>query len=540
MFQLDKTIANHYGEAPLILIAEDDPSQRLLLKTVLEKEGYRILEAQNGVEALSIFQQHKPGMVLLDAVMPEMDGFEACRQIRELEGGEDILILMITALHDENSVRHSFEVGADDFITKPIFWSVLTGRVGYLLKAKITEMHHKKAEEQFMHTQKLEVVGNLTEGISHHFNNLLVTILGYTEMLLNGYAKDDEEKQTRYLQAVYTASKQASELIAQMQAFSGGGKSVSKPLKLKLLLEEVMGMLGPTLPSSIELHLMFEDNLPLVKIDPVQFNQIMMNMIINARDAMENSGHLYIELKRLTVNNMECVSCHQSFKGDFLELMIRDTGQGIDKAKIKRIFEPYYTTRSIGQGSGMGLSVVHGIMHNHDGHILVDVDPGRSTEFKLLFPVVDAEQLLSEETSAEAEISSEKISAARILLVDDEAAVGSFEMEFLEINGYQVTYFMDPNEAIIAISKNPEAYDLVITDKIMPHIDGLELAGAITAIRPDLPVILCTGNRSALPDINLECVGIRALLGKPIEGSSLLRTVESVLLKSQSDKDKQT
>jgi len=536
MFELDKTIASHHEEVPLILIAEDDPSQRLLLKTVLEKEGYKLLEAQNGIEALSMFRQQKPGMVLLDAVMPEMDGFEACRQIRELEEGGDVLILMLTALHDEYSVRHSFEVGADDFITKPIFWSVLTGRVKYLLRAKITEKHHKKAEEQFMHTQKLEVVGNLTEGISHHFNNLLVTILGYTEMLLNGYARDDEEKQTRYLQAVYTASKQASELIAQMQAFSGGGKSVAKPLKLKLLLEEVMGMLSPTLPSSIELHLTLADNLPLVKIDPVQFNQVMMNMIINARDAMENSGNLYIELKQLTVNNTECVSCHQSFKGDFLELVIKDTGQGIDKAKIKRIFEPYYTTRSIGQGSGMGLSVVHGIMHNHDGHILVNVEPGRSTEFKLLFPVVDAEQLPSEEAIGEVEISSEKISGARILLVDDEVAVGNFESEYLEIQGYQVTYFMDPSEAIIAISKNPEAYDLVITDKIMPHIDGLELAGAITAIRPDLPVILCTGNRSALPDINLECVGIRALLGKPIEGSALLRAVENVLVKSKNDK----
>ena len=468
----------------------------------------------------------------------DMDGFEACRKIRELEEGGDVLILMLTALHDEHSVRLSFEVGADDFITKPIFWSVLTGRVRYLLKAKITEMHHKKAEEQFMHTQKLEVVGNLTEGISHHFNNLLVTILGYTEMLLNGYAKDDEEKQTRYLQEVYTASKRASELIAQMQAFSDGGKSESKPLKLKILTEEVMGVLRPTLPSSIKLHQSLEEDLPLVNLDPVQFYQILMNLIINARDAMENSGDLYIELKRETVAKMECISCHQSFAGDFLELLIRDTGKGIDKTMIRRIFEPYYTTRSVGEGSGMGLSVVHGIMHNHGGHIQVEVEPGLGTVFRLLFPVADAEQLSHGETSDEVEASNEVLANARILVVDDDDAVGNFEMEYLKSNGYPVTYIMDPDEALVSITKNPEAFDLVITDKFMPHIDGLELAGAIAAIRPDLPVILCTVDKNILPDINLECVGIREFLVKPVKGSDLLATVKRVLVKSQTDKEK--
>jgi len=539
MFPLGQKSVNHDDQqAQLILIAEDDPAQRLILKTVLEKEGYRILEASNGIEALSLYKKYSPQMVLLDAVMPELDGFEACRQIRALEGGREVLILMLTALTDDESVRHSFEVGAADFITKPICWSALTGRVKYLLQVKIAERRLKQTEDQLLHSQKLEVVGNLTEGISHHFNNLLVTIVGYTEMLLNGYAKDDEEKQTRYLQEVYTASLKASELIAQMQFFSDGGESESKPLMLNQLLEDVMGILRSTLPSSIELHMQQEDNLPEVKTDAGLFHQIMMNMVINARDAMKSSGDLYIELKRVDISNAECSSCHQSFQGDYLELMIRDTGAGIDKAKIKRIFEPYYTTQPIGQGSGMGLSVVHGIMHNHAGHIQVDVEPGQYTAFKLYFPVADAEQLPSDEANDKPENFSELISNARILLVDDEEAVVNFEMEFLNVNGYQVTYFVDPDDAIVAITKAPEAYDLVITDKVMPHIDGLELAGAITAIRPDLPVILCTGNKNLLPDINLECVGVRALLTKPIKGSDLLSAVEKVLIKSRSEKVK--
>jgi len=539
MFPLDQKSINHDDlQAQLILIAEDDPPQRLILKTVLEKEGYRILEASNGIEALSLYKKYSPQMVLLDAIMPELDGFEVCRQIRALEGGREVPMLMLTALNDDESVRRSFEVGADDFITKPVYWSALTGRVRHLLQVKIAEGHLKQSEDKFLHTQKMEVVGNLTEGISHHFNNLLVTIVGYTEMLLNGFAKDDEEKQTRYLQEVYTASLKASELIAQMQFFSDGSESEFKPLMLNELLEDVMGILRSTLPSSIELHMQQEDNLPEVKTDAGLFHQIIMNMVINARDAMKSSGDLYIELKRVDISHAECSSCHQSFQGDYLELMIRDTGAGIDKAKIKRIFEPYYTTQPVGQGSGMGLSVVHGIMHNHAGHIQVDVEPGQYTAFKLYFPVAGAEQLSSDEVNDKPENFSELISNARILLVDDEEAVGNFEMEFFKANGYQVTYFDDPDDAILAITKTPEAYDLVITDKIMPHIDGLELAGAITAIRPDLPVILCTGNKNLLPDINLECIGVRALLAKPVKGSDLLSAVERVLIKARSEKVK--
>jgi len=534
MFPIDQKLFNQNDlHAQLILIAEDDPAQRLILKTVLEKEGYRILEANNGLEAISQYKKYNPQMVLLDAVMPELDGFEACRQIRALEGGRDVLILMITALTDDESVRHSFEVGAADFISKPICWSALTGRVKHLLQIKIVERYLKQTEDKYLHTQKLEVVGNLTEGISHHFNNLLVTIVGYTEMLLNGYAKDDEAKQTRYLQEVHTASLKASELIAQMQFFSDGGENESKPLMLNELLEDVMGILRTTLPSSIELHMQQEENLPEVKTDAGLFHQIMMNMVINARDAMESSGDLYIALKRVDISNAECASCHQSFQGDYVELMIRDTGVGIAEDKIKRIFEPYYTTQPIGQGSGMGLSVVHGIMHNHSGHIQVDTVPGQQTTFKLYFPVAGTELSATDEVNDKSEHHSEVITNARILLVDDEEAVGNFEVEFFKANGYQVTYFVNPDDAIVAITKTPEAYDLVITDKIMPHIDGLELASAITAIRPDLPIILCTGNKNLLSDVNLERVGIRALITKPARGSDLLSAVERVLKNHQ-------
>lgn len=533
MSQLDKEMQSSNNlSSNSILVVDDDPAQRLILKTALENKGYSVLEASSGEAAISIFEQQHPVMVLLDAVMPAMDGFETCRRIRSLEEGKDTLILMLTSLNDDESVNQAFDAGAVDFITKPIYWSVLFGRVGYLLKAKTNEKHIRQIEDKVRHAHKMESIGHLSNGMSHNFNNILGTVLGYTELLQNFYIKDEKSKQAQYLQQIYTSAKRASDLVSQMQMFTSKGISHPEVLMPSVLLDETIKMLRPSLPASIELHLQVEDNLPAMEIDPVQFQQMVLNLLINARDAMSDKGRIDIGLQKSEFRGLHCASCHYEINGEFIELVIRDTGTGIADYMLKKIFDPYYSGKPFGEASGMGLSVVHGIVHEYAGHILLETDPVQGTTFRILFPAASVElAIVEKENKIEDDEYLEASSASHILVVDDEQAIGAYEVEFLKTHGYNATYMSDPVKAIEAVTASPGEYDLVLTDKTMPGLDGMELAGAIMAVRADLPIILCTGYSASLPAIDLECIGIRAKLNKPVDGKELLRTIKTLLNK---------
>ena len=534
MPQLDRDIQpSNTSNSALILVVDDDPAQSLILKKKLESKGYRVLEANTGKDAISIFEQQHPIMILLDAVMLDMDGFETCRRIRSLETGKDTIILMLTGLNDDESVKHAFDAGADEFITKPLYWSVLIGRVGYLLQAKTSKQKLRRLEEQLHQAQKMEAIGNLTNGIAHNFNNILTSIMGYTKLLQNIYIDDEKGKAASYLQQINKASKRAHDVISQMQAFTSKGIGNPEVLELTKLLEEAIRMLLPTLPASIEFHLIIQKDIPPVKIDPVQFQQIIMNMLLNARDAMDDKGCIDIELQKTKIRELHCASCHHEINGEFVELIIRDTGTGIEGSILRKMFDPYYTSKPFGETSGMGLSAVHGIVHEYEGHILVDTALEQGAVFKILFPVVDFDLSITKKAvEIEEDECFESGSSQHILVVDDEEMVGVYEVELLQINGYKATFMNDPQKAIDTVRARPEKYDLVLTDKTMPGLDGLELAGAIMAIREDLPIILCTGYSGALPDIDLKCIGIRAQLDKPVEGKVLLQTIKTVLEKA--------
>lgn len=261
----------------------------------------------------------------------------------------------------------------------------LTATLHDITERKQAEQNQIKLQHQLQQAQKMEAIGQLTGGIAHDFNNILGAIMGYTELVKEKTRDIGDEKMKRHVDEIYKSSERARDLVARMLSFSRESQSGSKPMSITPIIKETLSMLDSTLLDSIGIHTDFEENLPAVVSNPIQLHQLVMNICSNARDAMDGIGQLDISLKQMQFDETQCASCHSDFKGKYVVLSIQDSGDGIDDQVLERIFDPFYTTKGVGKGTGMGLSMVHGIMHEHGGHILVE-SSSDGTTFHLLFP----------------------------------------------------------------------------------------------------------------------------------------------------------
>uniref|UniRef100_UPI003593213B hybrid sensor histidine kinase/response regulator n=1 Tax=Thiocapsa sp. TaxID=2024551 RepID=UPI003593213B len=304
-----------------------------------------------------------------------------------------------------------------------------------------------------------------------------------------------------------------------------------RPLDLAPLVRETLRLLGATLAAEVEIDTHLPPGLPPANLDPVQVEQILVNLCINARDAMSGSGRLEIGLDREHLGGTVCSSCRQKVRGDYLVLKVKDTGCGIDPLHLDRLFEPFFTTKPSGQGSGMGLAVVHGIVHEYGGHLCVESTPGEGTLFRVLFPpistddtrVPDARSTNPDPTPAPGRLQG------HILLVDDDDLAGGLMLDLLEDRGLDVVLVMNGEEALAALSTTTEPFDLVITDQAMPRMTGLELVRRIRPTHPDLPIILYTGNADARDAEEVEAAGVRALVRKPVDVAALGELLRDLL-----------
>jgi len=423
--------------------------------------------------------------------------------------------------------RKDGSVYLEEEIITPVLNS--SGKIGHFVAIKRDISERKQLQRQLQQSQKMEAIGQLTGGIAHDFNNMLASIMGYTELAREGLAQYKNGKIEGYLSEVYKSGQRARDLVAQMLAFSRGGEGDLKPLALSPLIRESLKMIGATLPSSIEIDLRLDDEDLTVMTNPVQLHQLVMNLCINSRDAMQGKGHITIGLRRANDVATECRSCHERVRGDYIELFVGDTGGGIRPEQLDRIFDPFYTTKDVGKGTGMGLSMVHGIMHDHGGHIVVETEPGKNTTFALLFPVMDARGDTVNEACSNAYTSSFKNLDGNILIVDDEVSVGRFIGELLQGCGYYVTVETDSRSALSIFKLDPAAFDLVVTDQTMPGMTGEELAQEVMAIRPEIPVVLCTGYSDHIDEARARSLGISGYVNKPIETDKFLGLVASQL-----------
>jgi PAS domain S-box-containing protein len=390
-------------------------------------------------------------------------------------------------------------------------------------------------EAQLRQAQKMEAIGHLTGGIAHDFNNILTSIVGYTVLAQGRQAVLEDMKLTKYLDQIYRSGERAQELIQQMLTFSRGQRGEPRPLSLPPLIKESLKLLHSTLPSSIEFHTEFEADGGPVMLDPIQLEQVLMNLCINARDAMDGHGTIAIAVRNQRRLDTVCASCRQNLMGDFVEFAVSDTGIGIAPEVLDRIFEPFFTTKEVGKGSGMGLATVHGIIHEHGGHLVVKTAPGQGAAFSVLLPPVeqplaDAEELEPDQSTVSAASGGVR---GHVLVVDDEASVAEFMAELLESRGLKVTVSNASPKAYELLRRDPQTFDLVVTDQIMPKMTGLELARKLCELRPHLPVILYTGRGDEIIEDTIKACGIRGVLKKPIEIEALFELIRELLSQPQ-------
>jgi len=401
--------------------------------------------------------------------------------------------------------------------------------------ALAAEKKQRDLELQLLQAQKMEALGQLTGGIAHDFNNILASILGYTDLAQSLNPPVDMNKLHDYLQQVYRAGERARDLIAQMLTFSRRsttGELTAVPLVP--VVKEASKMLRPMLSKSISLDVI--NNVKpeqTVNSDPVQLHQLIVNLCVNARDAIGDKGKIEIEINKLSVEDKVCSSCHQPFSGDYVCIEVRDNGSGMDPEVVSQIFEPFFTTKDVGKGTGMGLSTVHGIVHNHEGHIGVHSRPGNGTEFDIYLPAVLSGTAIKD-IAGQAQVGEINGRHRRILVVDDEESIAELIREQLSQYNFDVTYFNDGASALAHFLGDVDRYDLVITDQAMPNLLGSEMARQMLNVRPDLPVILCTGYHDPAQKMELESLHLSAHLTKPVSADILVKTVDEALAGNES------
>ena len=384
-------------------------------------------------------------------------------------------------------------------------------------------------EAQVRQSQKLEALGILAGGIAHDFNNILGIIIGYADL-----AKADVPPGTqleRDLQNVMTASNRAKELVKQILAFSRQARVERLPLKLPPFIREGLKMLRSSLPATIKIVEDIDMDVGIILADPTQVHQILMNLCTNAYHAMEEKGGaLTVGLKE-TVIPADNPKLPEHMHGrQYVELAVSDTGSGIPEDMIEQIFDPFFSTKEVGKGTGMGLSIIHGIITEYSGAITVDSVPGEGSTFRVYFPVIKKSVLPAKEVEEYVPTGNEKI-----LFIDDEKLLTDMSANMLEKLGYQVTTRQNGIEGFEAFKSAPEDFDLIITDQIMPEMTGTELAEQILRIRPDMPIILCTGYSNVLDNSTVKAMGIRELALKPVTHGDLAGLIRKVLDNAKSD-----
>jgi nitrogen-specific signal transduction histidine kinase/ActR/RegA family two-component response regulator len=385
----------------------------------------------------------------------------------------------------------------------------------------------KQLEDQLRQAQKMEAIGTLAGGIAHDFNNILAAIMGHTELALMQLAEKNQAE--RCLSEVLRASDRAKDLVSQILSFSRYSDSELKPLQISIVIKEALRLIRSTLPTTIQINRAIQDQNSIIVGNATQIHQIMMNLCTNAAHAMKGKdGSLTVALKSVDVgiDDLAESACYPTGLGPgrYVLLTVSDTGHGIPKHLISRIFDPYFTTKDKGVGTGLGLAVVHGIVQNHGGIIEVESSDGQGTNFYIYLPRVESE--IKDEVKTLQAIPD---GHENILYVDDDATLAELGGKLLTTLGYRVTTETDPHHALEMFLEQPQAFDLIITDLIMPGLTGEALAAEILKYSPRMPIIVCTGFRERLSEDQLSQSGIKGILYKPITIHHLAQVIRQVL-----------
>ncbi len=531
---------------PRVLVVDDDEHNLLAISTVLEDIG-EVVVARSGEEALRHLLKGQFAVILLDVYMPGMDGYETARIIREREQTKRIPIVFLSAVNKENEhLIRGYSMGAVDYVFKPVDPIVLRSKVAVFvdLFAKTMEIERKaqqeqallddnlranaerlkaeqdlrRAEAQLFHVQKMDAIGKLTGGIAHDFNNLLAAVIGGLRLIerrttLPGPAQE-------VLDMTKRAAEQGTELVRRLLAFARRQQLQPTQIEISTLAKSVTGLLGPTLGGRHQLEWRIGEPLWNAYADPAQLELALMNLIINARDAMSEGGTILVTAENRTLGRGKSDDLD---KGDYVVLTVADTGCGIANDMIEKVLEPFFTTKDVGKGTGLGLSMVYGFARQSGGTFRLNSEVGEGTSAEIWLPKSNAP---AEEQAAPIPLPVKSGRPLRVLLVDDHDEVRAATLGMLEDLGHSVADAASGADALQLLDGQLADWDLLITDYAMPHTSGTELVEAARRLRPGLPSLIITGYADS------ETIGDRpddvAILAKPFSLEQLSHMIAIV------------
>jgi DNA-binding response OmpR family regulator len=545
-----------------IMIIDDKTEHLDYLDRLLSRFGFEIMAASDGGTALNMVRERLPDIILLDVIMPEMDGFEVCRRLKADSDAKDIPVILMTDLSESVNKITGIELGAADYITKPFQEEEVLTRIKnhFVMRQlqiqlkqtrqslkdssgvknleleksyehlKLELAEQKRMEKILKQAQKMEAVSTLSRGIAHDFNNILSIILGYTELALleklpKGSAVGD------CLEKINTAAIRARELVQNLLTFCRETEQEKTRIKITPILKYILKQLKTDLPPEIRIRQDIKEEKGTVLADPARIHQLILNLCHNAVQAMASGGGtLYVTLRQTFLDPDKAERFPNLVSGDFISLMVQDTGPGMDPETLDRIFDPYFTTKEPGEGKGLGMSVAHGIVTGLGGAIQVDSRPDRGSSVEVLLPCK-----LTLRTAPDTLPGSPlPTGAGTVLFVDDEPSLVEFGTMVLEKAGYKVEGLTGSKEALETVQADPAKFDLVVTDHIMPFMHGMELARKINTIRNDLPILLCTGTKSDELVEQAKEAGVAEVLQKPVPMKTLITTINQILNKKRS------
>ncbi|MFZ5570784.1 MAG: PAS domain S-box protein [Thermodesulfobacteriota bacterium] len=485
--------------------------------------GFRIMTANEAYcRMLGYPEEELIGKHLQDITHPEVLEENIRNQIRLGAGEIDHFRMEKRFIHKQGHTIHGV-LDANlirDAAGRPLYF--LGSVVDITDRIQAAEMQ-EKLQDRLQQAQKMEAIGTLAGGIAHDFNNILFPLLGFTEMLQEDLPAGSPLHAN--VREILQAIMRARDLVQQILAFSRQSELEIRPIRLQPVLKEALKLLQATIPKTIRFSQTIDAACGMVLCDPTQVHQIIMNLATNAYHAMEETGgELRVELRQVRVEKRDPETGGIP-PGDYARLTVADTGAGIPGEILDKVFDPYFTTKAQHKGTGLGLSVVHGIVTRCHGEVRIASPPGRGTTVTVYLPVMAT----APETDAEAEVKPAPGGTERLLLVDDEPAIVRMEQQMLERLGYHVTARTGSVEALTAFKEAPRAFDLVITDMTMPNMTGIQLTAEIKAIRPDMPVIICTGFSDQLNEEKCRLSGIAAYVLKPLIKREIAAAIRMVL-----------
>lgn len=508
---------------PSLLIVENEAIVAEDIKGSLSRQGFEIAGVvPSGEVAIQVAGDVRPDVVVMDIHLNgDMDGITAADHIYSMY---HIPSIFLTAYADPSLLERAKKVGSFGFLLKPFDEFELKAALDMALYKQEAEIEKKLLEERLHQAAKMEAIGTLAGGIAHDFNNILAAIFGYSELIKSdlraaGLSVDNIEK-------VLQASHRAKELVKQILAFSRHSEQSFLPLDVHSAVEEALDLLRVSIPATILISQDLHEYKGTILADRTQFFQVVMNLFSNAAHAVGKvGGSIRITLNQALPESNENKDGLALISVPHMCLSIEDNGCGIDEEIVKNIFDPYFTTKDIGEGTGMGLAVTAGIVKSHSGFISVESSPGKGSIFKVFIPETVHK---AKETCNDGQ-SNLPGGKERILLVDDEQILTDMARDALTRSGYTVTAVNNSRDALNLFSACPEDFDLVITDHSMPIMTGIQLSENLQRIKKGIPVILCTGNASLVKKEDLKKAGIGVMLDKPYTRRVLHTAIQNIL-----------